>query len=139
MKAIGLKQGRGLSAGFTLLEVIIALAIFFTAVIAVLELTSQNLRLAQTLLQKRPDISALASATMLDKELVEGFDKPVDLDFQELYPGCTWDRDVVSVSSNGLYRVVINLFESTGGGEIKTTTSFLMYRPDLATGSVGVR
>ena len=130
---------RKLAAGFTLLEVIIALAIFFTAVVAVLELTSQNLRLAQTLLQKRPDIGALASATMLDKELSEGFEEPVDPNFEEMFPGCKWDRDVVSVSSNGLYRVTINLFESTGGGELQTTTSFLMYRPDLATGTVGVR
>lgn len=139
MKALGIKQGRGLWAGFTLLEVIIALAIFFTAVVAVLELTSQNLRLAQTLLLKRPDIAALASTTMLDKELQEGFEEPEDLNFQEMFPGCRWDRDVVSVSSNGLYKVVINLFEPTGGDEIQSTTSFLMFRPDMATGTVGVR
>lgn len=105
-------SGRGRSqadvpaSAFTLLEVLVASAIFFICAFAVLSLLSQGLASARALQQREPDIGILAAAFSLTNAVEEGTESGNFEDIAPgLYPGYTWVRDVYEAGSNGLYRV----------------------------------
>jgi Tfp pilus assembly protein PilV len=110
-------------AAFTLLEVLIAMGIFFVAAFAILGLTTQNLRAARSLKQPTVDITMAVYDLMLTNRLEEGSDAG---DFGDLYPDASWTRDISQVATNGLFQVDVTVFRP--GGETKR--SLLLYRPD---------
>ncbi len=127
---------------FSLLEVIIAVAIFFTAIFAIMQLVSSNLSLVRSLQAKRPDLGTLAGKCLMDTNWVGGVESPYDPDFGfndgggpgSLYPEAGWERDLMLVATNvsltnGLYRVDIKLAETLAQQEAITRMSLLMYRP----------
>jgi hypothetical protein len=127
---------------FSLLEVIIAVAIFFTAIFAIMQLVSSNLSLVRSLQAKRPDLGTLAGKCLMDTNWTGGVESPYDQDFGfndgggigSLYPEAGWERDLMLVATNvsltnGLYRVDINLAETLAQQESITRMSILMYRP----------
>ena len=127
---------------FSLLEVIIAVAIFFTAIFAIMQLVSSNLSLVRSLQAKRPDLGTLAGKCLMDTNWVGGVETPYDPDFGfndgggigSLYPEAGWERDLMLVATNvsltnGLYRVDIKLAETLAQQEAITRMSLLMYRP----------
>jgi len=126
---------------FSLLEVVIAVAIFFTAIFAITQLVSSNLSLVRSLQAKRPDLGTLAGKCLMDTNWVEGRAAPYDEDFgfneggpAALYPEAGWERDwmlaATNVSlTNGLYRADITLTETLAQQEAITKMSILMYRP----------
>ena len=65
---------RETGAGFTLLEVVIAIAIFFIAIFAILDLTSRCLRSARSLQHSTVTASSLAAELSLTNKLTEGFE-----------------------------------------------------------------
>ena len=109
---------------FSLLEVVIAVAIFFTAIFAISQLVSSNLSLVRSLQTKRPDLGTLAGKCLMDTNWVEGRAAPYDEDFgfndggsAALYPEALWERDWMLVATNvsltnGLYRADITLTET---------------------------
>lgn len=119
---------------FTLIEVMIAMALFFMAVFAILGLTSQNIAAAARLQRHDVDIASLAAELSLTNILQEGSESG---DFGDLYPGATWTREITEVSSNGLFRVdfvVVNPpmnLRSRQPGSVETM-SILLYRPGSA-------
>jgi hypothetical protein len=118
-------------AAFTLLEVMIAMAVFFIVVFAVLGIVAQSLGAARALQRPQPDFSILASQVVLSNVLEEGFESG---DFGELgdeYKGYTWERQIVEVGSNGLFQVDFAIFPSGGGRnhQIVENMSVLMYKP----------
>tara|TARA_B100000676_G_C17418422_1_gene503310 strand:+ start:105 stop:536 length:432 start_codon:yes stop_codon:yes gene_type:complete len=129
---------------FSLLEVVIAVAIFFTAIFAVMQLVSANLSLVHSLQAKRPDLGTLAGKCLADTNWSEfGPQTPDDEDFGyngggglgSLYPRAGWERDWVLVATNvsltnGLYRVDLKLTETLGENEVDSRMSILMYRPN---------
>ncbi len=128
---------------FTLLEVVVAVAIFFTAIFAVLQLVSQNMSLARALQRKRPDMGALAGRSLMDTNWsVLGREAPEDSDFEgnpggsagSLFRRSRWERNAVLVAptisqTNGLYRVDLWLTENLANREVPTQMSILLYRP----------
>ena len=94
---------------FSLLEVMIAMGIFFVAIFGILDLTSQNLVAARRLQRHDPDITTLAAQLSLTNRLEEGFDSG---DFGDMYPDCLWSRTITEVSSNGLFRVDFTLHQA---------------------------
>jgi hypothetical protein len=93
---------------FTLLEVLVASAIFFMCAFAVMSLLSQGLSSARALQQREPDIGIVAAAYSLTNAVEEGTESGSFEDIAPgLYPGYTWVRDVYEVGSNGLYQVDI--------------------------------
>ena len=84
------------SEGFTILEVIIACALFFIVSFAILGMVSQGLVGARSLQQKQPDAGLLAAELSLTNQLIEGVESG---DFEEQYPGIytgyTWTREVI--------------------------------------------
>jgi Tfp pilus assembly protein PilV len=124
---------RAVSQGaFSLLEVMIAMAIFFIAIFAILELTSQNLAAARRLQKIEVDITMLASQLSLTNRLEEGFESG---DFGDIRPDVIWSRTITEVSSNGLFQVDFTMHEPTGNAKsplIERNMSILLFRPDSA-------
>jgi Tfp pilus assembly protein PilV len=125
--------GRGKRA-FTLMEVMIAIFIFFVALFAILELVSQNLRIARGLYKNVPHAGMLAAELSLTNKLEES--AGTSGDFGELYPGWSWDQQIALVSSNGLFQVDFKVYRP-GGREAYSELSLLLYRPESVQGAGG--
>jgi prepilin-type N-terminal cleavage/methylation domain-containing protein len=141
------------SVGFTLAEVLIAVAIFAIAVFAILQLVNQNLQLVRMMQKQKPDLGALADRTLTEPaEAANGTlrvqfdDAPMDEDFglnegagaDALYPDSSWWRDIEPLDeTNGLYRVTIHVEETNAGETREITLKYLMFRPDVAEAEAG--
>ncbi len=116
-------------SGFTLLEVMIAMAVFFIVVFAVLGMVVQSLGAARALQRPQPDFSILASALTLSNVLEEGVESG---DFEDLaeYQDYQWEREIIEVGSNGLFRVDFVIMRKEGGAKHRAESmSVLMYKP----------
>jgi hypothetical protein len=125
--------------GFTLLEVALAMAIFFAAVFVILELVSGSLRIARQLQQPRVDITAVAAQIALTNRLTEGEQDAAELR-EALGPlaveaGFDARGHVEFVRSNGLYGVRVEVFPPQAGAAPAAELDFLLFRPDTATGT----
>jgi hypothetical protein len=119
---------------FTLLEVIIACALFFMFAFAVLELVTRGLNAARSIQQKEPDAALILGPFATNRLLEVGSDSG---DFEDLYPGIyrdyTWTRDVTQPfgETNPLFQVtVIVTGKGRKGKVIESALSTLMFAPD---------
>lgn len=133
------RQRRG-TASFTLFEVLIAMAMFFIGIFAILNLVTQNLRIARELNEGQPDLGTVAAELFMEastnKDLRGG---TVSGDFGELYPGATWSASVNLVLTNsmsrgrdgdpGLYEADITVSWPRNSLVKERKTSLLMYLP----------
>src|SRR5258706_3960898 len=87
--------------GFTLIEVMIALGIFFMAAFSILALVSTTLRSARRLQDSQVDASMLAAQVMLTNRLYEGTESG---DFGDAYPDYSYEQINTPVT-NGLWQV----------------------------------
>ncbi len=127
----------GNRAAFTLIEVMIAMAILFIALFSILELTSRSLRQANSLRKTSVDASSLAAELSLTNKLMEGVESG---DFGDLYPGYSWSRETYLFASNGLYQVDFTVQWDIARPPVQTKMSVLLYRPDsVVTPSQAVR
>ncbi len=126
------------SHAFTLLEVLIAMGLFFIAVFSILQLVSQNLRAVYSLRPTSVDVTMVMSDLMLTNKVEEGM---ISGDFGDLYPGYTWTRDVYEVSSNGLFQVDVLVMRNGGGMNGESRMSMLLYKPEstMKAGSGGFK
>ena len=118
---------------FTLIEVMIAVAIFFSCMFAILALVSTALRNARSLQAMDVDAGMIASQLAMTNKLYEGMDSG---DFGDIFPGARWDQDVREVSSNGLFQVDFLVTRRVGQREVMTTMSVLLYKPESPPGSM---
>jgi Tfp pilus assembly protein PilV len=112
---------------FTLLEVALAMGIFFMAIFAILSLVTQNLQAVRAIQPYSVDASSLAAELMLTNKVEEGIESG---DFGDLHPGYTWEREIYLVSTNGLYQVDFKIFRSRGVPGEENRMSILLYRPE---------
>jgi hypothetical protein len=139
MKCIGQGFGpraRDMVRAFTLLEVMIALTIFFMAIFTILGSVSRSLGAARSLQQKFPDIVPAVEDLILTNRLEEG---TVDGDFGDSYPGCTWRREVYLTKTNGFFQVDVTIHSARGRQSVDWTTSIYLWRPDSQVSSFGRR
>jgi len=113
-------------SGFTLLEVMVAMFLFFMAVFAILDATNQALRAARGLQVKLPEVGTLAADLFLTNRIEEG---EASGDFGELYPDFQWVRTIYERETNGLYQVDFTITWVVAGRSIITTNSLLLWRP----------
>jgi hypothetical protein len=127
------------SAGaFSLLEVMIAMALFFMAVFAILELTSQSLASARRLQTSNIDVSGLAAAMSLTNRLEEGgLPQQVTAEFEQQHPGYSCSGSVTEVSTNGLFQVDFEIYGVKGKRVVASSMSILLYRPGSGSRSFG--
>lgn len=112
---------------FSLLEVMIAMAIFFMALFAILALVSQNLRAARSLNQMGPTAGMVAAELSMTNKLYEGSESG---DFGELYPDYSWTRDTLLYGTNGLFEVNIAVIK---GNDVHSSLTLLLFRPESPT------
>jgi type II secretion system protein I len=117
-------------AAFTLLEVMVALGIFFMCLFAVLELVSGTLRNARALQRNEPEPAMVAAELSLTNAMVEGSESG---DFGSMYPGWTWTKDKYPVSSNGLlYQIDITVSKQGSKAGVEERLSVLRFMPNSA-------
>jgi general secretion pathway protein I len=107
--------------GFTLLEVLVAVAILAIAMVAILKANVQSL---ETLTKSRETNTAslLAASKLAEIEAV-GVENWSEMrgDFAEDYPDYTWEVETSSTEVEGLVRVVVTVQrgETTSDSEVK--------------------
>ena len=111
---------------FTLLEVMIALAIFFTATFAILSLVSSTLHNARALQTIEPDLGEVAAKIALTNSLADVKDRG---NFGDAYKGYAWAYEVYPVASNNLWEADITISHRVGRNDVQSHTSILLYRP----------
>lgn len=142
----GLRRG---GVAFTLLEVMIAMALFFMAIFAILGLVAQNLQIARSLSLGDIDLGTVAVELSLqsltNRDMTEG---TVSGDFGETYPGASWSANLFLVSSNagglrsrmnpgGLFQADITILWPRNNIMKEKHASILLYRPMLGSRSGG--
>ena len=125
------------SHAFSLLEVIIASAIFFMFAFAVLSLVTQGLVSARSLQDREPDPGIILSALSLTNAFEEG---SMSGDYEDIapgmYPGYRWEAYISEVGSNGLFQVDVMTYSQNHkkkGGVVTIGAQF--FRPQSKPGS----
>jgi len=118
--------------GFTLIEVMIAGAILFMCLFAILGLLANTLRNLRALQRHRVDAGMVAAQLSLTNKVFEGSDSG---DFGDLYPDYRWASDTAEVGTNGLFQVDITV--ERAGAEKESQMSILLFRPDSARPGIG--
>jgi Tfp pilus assembly protein PilV len=96
------KTSRGLAVAFTLVEVMIASAIFFAGMFSILALLSQGLKAAAMLRKDAPTAGMVVAAYCAETNAIQ---EESDSDgFGEYYPGYAYVRNTTSIT-NGLWEV----------------------------------
>jgi hypothetical protein len=116
----------GAARAFTLIEVVLATAILFACMFAILGLMASGIHAASILKQSGPTPGMIAAEMTMSNKLEEGFDSGT---FQgiDAYREYSWQRQVQLYSTNGLFKVDITVFRN---GEAANSLSMLLYRPD---------
>jgi len=112
-------------AAFTLLEVMIAMGIFFMCIFAILEVVATNLRGARALQSPPVDVSLLIDDLYQTNKLQEGSDSG---DFGDLYKDYVWASETTQVATNGLFKV--EFLVTHRGDSAQTHMSVLLWRPE---------
>ncbi len=121
---------------FTLLEVMIALGLFFMSVFAILGVVSQGLGAARSLQSEVPDAGSLAAELLLTDRLEEGWEEG---DFGEVHPDYLWRREIIEVGTNGLFQVDFLIAGARAGQPVELRSSLLLWRPGSSSAVRGVR
>jgi Tfp pilus assembly protein PilV len=120
---------------FSLMEVMIASALFFMAVFAILGLVSSSLNNLRRLQRPLVDASALASELSLTNKLTEGTDSGNlgDLLGKD-YNAYTWTSKIQEVQTNKLFQVDFVVQNIGGDRSVVSQISVLLFRPQSDAG-----
>jgi Tfp pilus assembly protein PilV len=116
---------------FTLLEVMIAVSLFFMATFSVLALVSRSVAQARNLKPVSIDPSAVAAELSLTNRLEEGPIPPEYItSFEHMYPGYTCTGFITEIATNGFFRVDLKVGGVGASGRAVTSeSSILLHRP----------
>jgi hypothetical protein len=128
----GIKIRADSRQAFSLLEVMMAIGIFFMAVFVILALVSSSLENARRLQRPIVDAGMIASELSLTNELVEGNQSG---DFGAAYPGYSWTADITEVQTNRLFQVDYVVQRDDGKAVIQKM-SVLFFRPQSPAGTL---
>ena len=127
----------GSRRGFSLLEVMIAIGIFFLATFAILSLVSSSLANARRLQRPSVEASALLSQLSLTNKLTEGtYSGNLAELLGKSYQDYRWAGETAEVESNRLYTADFVIRKASGNHEIASETITFFYRPQTDTGSL---
>lgn len=113
---------------FSLIEVMIAIAIFFTASFVILALVASGLRTARMLRMTRPSASILAAEDTLTNALTEGVESG---DFGNLYPDYNWKKETYEseTDTNGLWQIDYTIYKRGHSSVPESILSTWRYSP----------
>jgi type II secretory pathway pseudopilin PulG len=127
-----IKSGEKSQRAFSLLEVMIAIGIFFMATFVILGLVSSVLANARRLQRPMVDAAMIASELSLTNQLVEEVQSG---DFGKAYPGYNWTAEITEEQTNKLFRVDF-VVQRSDNKEVMQKMSVLFYRPQSKAGSL---
>ena len=129
-------ESRRPHGAFTLLEVMVACAIFFMVAFAILELVTRSLSAAKSLQKRDPDPGIVLHALALTNTFEEG---TMTGDYEDIapgmYPGYRWEAFITEVRSNGLFQVDILTYNQRRQRQNPTGISGQFWRPNSKPGS----
>lgn len=129
------RQPRAIHA-FSLIEVMIAIAIFFMCSFVILALVSSGLRTARMLRTTRPNAGMLAALESLTNRVdAEGSDQG---DFGHMYPDYAWESQWYETGTNGLLQFDY-IIKKRGQGVPDSTMSILIYSPGAKSKRLGLQ
>lgn len=118
---------------FSLLEVMIALAIFFGCVFSILALVSSSLQAARSLQPMNMDArSAIAMLSLTNRLEAGPIPTEIIAAFEEENPGYTVGGEILEEATNGLFRVNFIVGGASKGstkGPVTMRSSILLFRP----------
>ena len=117
---------------FTLMEVMIAIGIFFMAVFVILALVSSSLANARRLQRPMVDAAMIASELSITNQLEEGDSSG---DFGKAYPGYSWTASTTEVMTNKLFEVDY-VVQRDADKTVMQKMSVLFFRPQSKAGSL---
>lgn len=127
----------GRQRAFTLLEVMIAVAILFMCTFAILSLVSSTLASAQRLQRPLVDASALVSQLSMTNQLSEGtYSGNLGDVLGKAYQDYNWTGVITEVQSNRLYKADYVIQNAFGNKDVISRTTTLFYRPQSPPGSL---
>jgi hypothetical protein len=130
-------QHRFQARAFSLLEVMIAIGIFFMATFAILGLVSGSLANARRLQRPCVDASALLSQLSLTNKLVEGiYTGNLGDTLGKAYQDFRWTGEITEVASNKLFKADFVIQTAYGSHAVVSRTATLFYRPQSPNGSL---
>ncbi|HWY32188.1 MAG TPA: hypothetical protein VNX46_15610 [Candidatus Acidoferrum sp.] len=122
---------------FSLLEVMVAVGIFFIGSFAILNLVSQSLSNAQRLKHPLVDASAILSQMSLTNQFIEG---PYSGNLGDIlgkdYTEFNWQGEITEVRSNRLYSADFVIYNVKNNRDPVARTSALFFRPQSPPGSL---
>jgi len=122
---------------FSLLEVMIAIAILFIGTFAILGLISSSLQNARRLQRPLVDASALVSQLSMTNKLVEGeYDGNLGDVLGKTYSDYKYVAVITEVQSNKLFQADYKIYNVRGGNDIVSQTTTLFFRPESPPGSM---
>ena len=119
-------EGIANDSAFTLMEVMIAVAIFFMAMFTILAVLSSSLHAASLLRSSGPTagmVAAQLAATALTNNFEEGSDSGNFNDIP-IYEGYRWVSQTTEAATNGLWRVDIEVINPNGKPDSILTVLF---------------
>ena len=120
-----------------MLEVMIAIGIFFMAVFSILGLVSTSLQNARRLQRPMVDAGVVASMVSLTNKMIEGSASGDMSEFLgKTYQGYTWTYAVQEVGSNKLFQVDFAVQSDAPGHPVVSQFSALYFRPQSPAGSL---
>lgn len=127
----------GLRLGaFTLLEIIVACAIFFIVAFAVLGVVAQGLAGAKALQKRDPDPGIILHSLALSNTFEEG---TLSGDYEDIaprmYAGHRWEANITEIGSNGLFQVDVFTYDSKNPRQSPVKISTQFWRPASKPGS----
>lgn len=126
-----------LRRAFTLIEVMIAIAILFLGTFAILGLVSSSLENARRLQRPLIDASAILSQLTMTNQLVEGtYNGNLGDVLGKAYQDYNWAENITEVQSNKLFEVDVVILNVRGGKTPVSRTTTLLYRPQSQAGSL---
>jgi type II secretion system protein I len=131
MKLSGKSRPADLSA-FTLIEVMIAITIFFMAMFAILNVLASGVRAATLLRNNGPTAGMILARLAATNMLTEGSDSGTFSDIP-IYQGYKWVSDCREAATNGLFQIDVVVVDPNGVQS--SMTSALLYRPASGNGT----
>jgi Tfp pilus assembly protein PilV len=136
MNAIPAIASRRPARAFTLIEVMIAVTMFFMAMFAILGVLSVGVHAAALLRTSGPTAGMVAGYFSVSNAIDEG---SMEGDFNDIagYEGYRWVSNAREVSSNGLYQMDFVVVDPKG---IQSSMlSVLLYKPASTANRMGVQ
>lgn len=120
-------------AAFSLLEVMVALGLFFMAVFTILALVSQTLRNARALQRPQVDAGLVAALYVSTNKFNEGF---FSGDFDDVLKDFSWEVQSYEFATNGLLQADV-ILNQHGARQPVDTLSILVWDPTFKPGMPG--